>query len=609
MINTVSAFIQDFNAHLKLLIMQKEANVSQHQYSVLFLSDSYINLHLIAEKLAELSHFDHITFQSAALSPRSINPNVKNALTEAGINGTKLRNVPFEEVTPFNFDLIITIGNADNKNRVPFPVVLPHFHWDTPDPVSTDKKQPDDQLVKEAMDILKKNIDTLFNSDFLNTLFIARRHQQLILDNMLDGVMAHTDNRTVFFFNRAAERITGLKRKDVLGKDCHQIFPVRFCGGSCDFCDGSLSTLAADSNRKKIDFKRRDGSQKVLEILTLPLTDETDKNIGALLLFKDETEFETLKNHLRHHHTLGRLITRDPKMLNIFEQVKEVSEIQAPILIEGESGTGKELVANAIHDMSARAKKPFVAVNCGALPEGILESELFGHVKGAFTGAINDKKGRFELADQGTLFLDEVAELSPAMQVKLLRALQEKSFERVGGEKTVHVNIRVISATNQDLKLMLKQKKFRRDLYYRLCVVPLNLPPLRERPLDIQVLVEHFLDQVAAETERPVLGYTNEVIDALSAYSWPGNVRELRNSIEYAYVKSRDKVIRTEHLPPEIITHQHRQKKRTGPPLKIKKDKVMVALAKTNGSRKEAAKLLGIGRATLYRYLDAYELK
>lgn len=579
-----------------------------YNYSVLFLSDSYINLHLIAEKLAEKIGFNHISFKSASLSYREVNPVVKRVLSGMGGNN-QLNNHTILDVKPFRFDLIITIGNPEHQQQIPLSAILPHFHWETPEPGPVEIEKKRDQPVREAMDIIKKNIETLFNSDFLNTLFIARRHQQLILDNMLDGVMAHTENRTIFFFNRAAERITGLKRDKVLGKDCHTVFPGRFCGGDCDYCNGTISGFPPDNTRKRVEFKRRDGTQKILEMLPLPLTDETDQNIGALIMFKDETEFETLKSRLKHHHTLGRLVTRDPKMMNVFEQIKEVAEIRAPVLIEGESGTGKELVASAIHGLSSRAKEPFVAVNCGALPEGILESELFGHVKGAFTGAITDKKGRFELAHNGTLFLDEVAELSPAMQVKLLRALQEKSFERVGGEKSVHVNIRVISATNQDLKQMMKRKKFRRDLYYRLCVVPITLPPLRERRMDIPVLVEHFLDLVAAETERPVLGYTNEAIDVLSAYSWPGNVRELRNAIEYGYVKSRDAVIRTEHLPPEIVTHQRQRKKKTGPPLKIKKDKVLMALSKTNGNRKEAAGLLKIGRATLYRYLDAYDLK
>jgi sigma-54 dependent transcriptional regulator, acetoin dehydrogenase operon transcriptional activator AcoR len=581
----------------------------KHKYSVLFLSDSHINLHLIAERLAETSSIKHISFQSASLTPKQVNPVVRQVLSEVGLNNRRLVNTLFGDTKPFNFDLIITIGDPKYKQKVPLPAVLPHFHWEMQDPTSIDMVGQSDKLVKDAMDILKKNIDTLFNSDFLNTLFIARRHQHLILDNMLDGVMAHTENRIVFFFNRAAERITGLKREAVLGKDCHDIFPGRFCGGDCDYCGGFLVDNEAPNTRKRVDFKRRDGTIKNLEMLSLPLTDETDKKIGALILFKDETDFEMLKSHLKHHHSMGQLVTKDPKMLDVFEQIEEVSEIRAPVLIEGESGTGKELVANAIHDMSSRANKPFVAVNCGALPEGILESELFGHVKGAFTGAINDKKGRFELADKGTLFLDEVAELSPVMQVKLLRAVQEKSFERVGGEKSIHVDIRIISATNQSLKQLMKKKLFRRDLYYRLCVVPITLPPLRERRLDIPVLVEHFLDQVAAETERSVLGYTNETIDALSAYSWPGNVRELRNAIEYAYVKSRDSVIKTEHLPPEIVSYQRKNKKKTGPPLKIKKEKVTIALSKTKGNRKDAAKMLGIGRATLYRYLDLYGLK
>lgn len=599
-----------FESSSDLSMTANETESKRYRYSVLFVSDSVIHLHLIAELLATSAAFGHVIFQSASLSPRTIHPLVKQVLTAAGFNETTLANASLDEIKTLSFDLIITIGDPNRRADMPLPSVLPHFHWDAPETGLEELKQRNEKPVKEAMDILQKNIETLFNSEFLNTLFIARRHQQLILDNMLDGVMAHTENRTIFFFNRAAEQITGLNRDDVLGRDCHTVFPDRFCGGACDYCDGSISELMPDDTRSRVEFVRRDGNRKVLEMMTLPLTDEASRNIGALILFKDETEFETLKRHLKHRHTLGRLVTRDPKMLNVFEQVKEVAEIRAPVLIEGESGTGKELVANAIHDLSSRSGKPFVAVNCGALPEGILESELFGHVKGAFSGAYHDKKGRFELADEGTLFLDEVAELSPPMQVKLLRALQEKSFERVGGEKLIHVNIRIISATNQDLKKMMRLKKFRRDLYYRLCVVPIFLPPLRDRRLDIQVLVEHFLDLVATETERPVLGYTNDVIDVLAAYTWPGNVRELRNAIEYAYVKSRDNVIRIEHLPPEILNFQlKRKKKKTGPPLKIKKEKVILALSKTNGSRKEAARLLGIGRATLYRYLSVYGLK
>ncbi|MCP4756443.1 MAG: PAS domain-containing protein [Proteobacteria bacterium] len=530
-------------------------------------------------------------------------------MREAGAHLADKAPTRLSEVELVTFDLIVTIGDPGRFQNVSLPAWLPHFHWETSDADVAETKEENLQALQAAIDIVGKNIDNLLNSEFLHALFVVRRHQQLILDNMLDGILAHSDRRIIFFFNKAAERITSLKRENVLGKDCHDVFPKRFCGGNCDFCNGPLAGNLNNILKKRVDFENLEGERKTLEMMTLPLSDETKNNIGAMVLFKDDTDFEMLKNRLKHHHSLGRLITKDPKMLDVFEQIKEVAEILAPVLIEGESGTGKELVANAIHDMSRRADKPFVAVNCGALPEGILESELFGHVKGAFTGALYDKKGRFELAHQGTLFLDEVAELSPAMQVKLLRALQEKSFERVGGEKLVKVDIRIISATNQNLKVLMKKKKFRRDLFYRLCVVPINLPPLRDRRLDIPVLVEYFLDQVAAETERSVLGYSNEAIDALSGYSWPGNVRELRNAIEYAYVKSRDSIVKIEHLPPEIVSHQRKSNKKTGPPLKIKKDKVMIALSKTNGNRKDAADLLGIGRATLYRYLDSYGLK
>ncbi len=580
-----------------------------HQNRVLFVSNSRYYLHLIAEQIGHETVANNISFQSASVADQPADHPVDKILSKNGLIGQDVCRQTLDQIKPYLFDLVITLGESGSIPRSILPAMLPHFHWDITEP---DHNASANQIVfelKSIMNIIKKNIETLFNSDFLNTLFIARRHQQLILDNMLDGVMAHNEDRTIFFFNKAAEEITSMKREDVLGKDCHDVFPGRFCRGKCDYCQGTVSSRTYNTNRHRVDYRRPDGEKRVLEMLILPLTDEAENRIGALIMFKDDTELESLKNHLKHHHAMGRLISKDPNMLNVFEQIREVSAIQAPVLIEGESGTGKELVANAIHDMSPRAGKPFVAVNCGALPESILESELFGHVKGAFTGAIADKKGRFELAHQGTLFLDEVAELSPLMQVKLLRALQEKCFERVGGEKLIHVNIRIISATNQNLKEAMKKKKFRRDLFYRLCVVPIDLPPLRERRMDIPVLVEHFLDLVAAETERSVLGYTTEVIDTLSAYHWPGNVRELRNAIEYAYVKSRESVIRTEHLPPEIVSYQRKTRKKTGPPLKIKKEQVMIALDKTEGNRKEAAKFLGIGRATLYRYLDAYGLK
>ncbi len=585
------------------------SDLANYKFSVLFVSDSRFNLQAVAEIKAKSLGLGNIDFYSAALKSNEFHPKIKEIIENSGVELALAPSSIYNELTLHIFDLLVFIGETGGIQKFSPPPMLPHFHWEIDDSVLVEAINGQAQQFQNIMDILNKNIETLFNSDFLNTLFIARRHQQLILDNMLDGVMAHNENRKIFFFNKAAEKITAMKREDVLGKDCHEIFPDKFCGGECDYCSGPMTSSDSKNSRKKREFTLPNGKKKILDMLILPMTDEVNNNIGAMVMFKDETELENLRSHLKHHHSLDRLVTKDPKMLSIFEQIKEVASIQAPVLIEGESGTGKELVANAIHNMSNRAGKPFVAVNCGALPEGVLESEMFGHVKGAFTGAFTDKKGRFELAHKGTLFLDEVAELSPAMQVKLLRALQEKCFEKVGGEKLIHVDIRIISATNQDLKKLMKAKQFRRDLYYRLCVVPIGLPPLRERYMDIQVLVEHFLDLVATETDRPVLGYTSEVIDALSAYTWPGNVRELRNAIEYSYVKSRDSVIKPEHLPPEIATYQKKSYKKPGPSRKIDKEAVISALSKTDGNRKDAAKLLGIGRATLYRYLEHYNLR
>ncbi|MBF0225643.1 MAG: sigma 54-interacting transcriptional regulator [Desulfobacterales bacterium] len=482
----------------------------------------------------------------------------------------------------------------------------PHIHWDVPDPKNNLNNLATIDLLKKTRDSLKKEVETLINSKILHTLFITRRNFELILDNLLDGVMAHISNRRIFFFNHAAEKITGYKRENILGKDCHDVFPGRFCGGDCEFCHGTLKKKGI--KKKEINFLRQDGNELKLNMSIMPLSDPEGKGVGALLSFKDETELYALKTRLKHHHSLGRLIGKDPKTLELFEHIREVSSVCVPVLIEGESGTGKELVANAIHELGPRAGKPFVAVNCGALPEDILESELFGHVKGAFSGAIQSRKGRFELADKGTIFLDEIGELSLPMQVKLLRVLQEQKFERVGGEQTIQIDVRVISATNQNLREMVEKKKFRRDLFYRLCVIPIHIPPLRERRLDIPMLIEHFLELIAQELKRPVLTPANEILDILTVYQWPGNVRELRNAVEYMYVKCRSGLIHIEDIPPEISAYEEKQKQKTGPSLK-KKEEILEALEKSEGNRTKAANILGVGRATLYRYLDLYKLQ
>jgi transcriptional regulator with PAS, ATPase and Fis domain len=292
-------------------------------------------------------------------------------------------------------------------------------------------------------------------------------------------------------------------------------------------------------------------------------------------------------------------------MLTVFQQIEDVADYDFPVHIYGETGTGKELVANAIHIKSQCSQGPFVPINCGALPEGLIESELFGHVKGAFSGAIKEKKGRFELADGGTIFLDEVAELGKTLQVKLLRFLQEGTFEKVGGEKTVRVNVRVISATNKNLKKEVQKNNFREDLYYRLNVIPIHIPPLKERKTDIPLLTEYFLNQINHNGKKPVKEFSDSAIARMLDYSWPGNVRELQNTVQFSIVRTSGSVITEDDLPLELRQLTCFPVKR-GPARKLDISSVRSALITTGGNKARAARQLDVGRATLYRFLSEH---
>ncbi len=301
----------------------------------------------------------------------------------------------------------------------------------------------------------------------------------------------------------------------------------------------------------------------------------------------------------------ANIIGQDKKMRDVFQQIIDVANYDYPVHVSGETGTGKELIAEAIHKNSPRRDKPFVPINCGALPEGLVESELFGHVKGAFSGAVRDKKGRFELADGGTVFLDEVAELSKFMQVKLLRFLQDGTFEKVGGEKTASVNVRVISATNKDLKEEIKKNLFRDDLYYRLNVIPIHLPALRDRKGDIRYLINHFVRQAEMAYKTGPIVFEEDAMTLLSNYRWPGNIRELQNAVQFAIVRSSDNTITPQHLPLEVKNSEQFLARR-GPSKKLDTEVVAVALQKSGGNKAKASRYLGVGRATLYRFLDEH---
>ena len=433
----------------------------------------------------------------------------------------------------------------------------------------------------------------------------------LILDSLRIGIIIHTPERIILAFNKEAERITGYTKAEVLNKDCHTVFNSPFCGNKCSFCD---TTPKFHSNIKEypLAIVTKDGSTRKVEMSVSPIQDQMGTFNGVIASFRDMTETFNLSLKAEDLSSFAGIIGKDKVMQDVFRQIQDVALYNYPVHVSGETGTGKERVACAIHDISSFGNGAFVPINCGAIPEGIVESELFGHVKGAFSGAVKERKGRFELAHKGTLFLDEVVELPLKTQVKLLRFLQEGSFEKVGGEKKVSVDVRIISATNKNLQEEVKAGRFREDLFYRLNVIPINLPPLRKRKSDIPLLASFFLKETENQSPYPVPELAGTTTDAMLDYHWPGNVRELKNVIQFAVVRSRGKKITPSHLPLEIIQDQNvalgtsnrvPEQQTVSFKGKLNIESVKAAIKKSGGNKSKAARLLGVGRATLYRFL------
>ena len=423
-----------------------------------------------------------------------------------------------------------------------------------------------------------------------------------ILDNLTEGIIAHDKNRRILFFNRSAENITGFSRDEAVDRDCHEVFGGPFCGGKCSFNE-TPSDWSCDKEYP-LNIITKGGDPRRLEMKITGMKDAADRFAGVIASFRDVTDLTGLRLQVGEIKEFAGIIGRDPKMLQIYGQIRELATNHYPVHIAGETGTGKELVASAIHDESRRGGGPFVPINCAALPAGMLESELFGHVKGAFTGAIRDKKGRFELADGGTIFLDEVADLPIDVQAKLLRVLQDGTFERVGGEDTVSVNVRLISATNRDLKREVAIKRFREDLFYRVNVFPILMPPLRERKNDIPLLLNHFLEKVLEEVQKTA-SFSKEALGIMVGYPWPGNVRELQSAVRFAVVKSKRSHIGADDLPLELRNWKNNHCL-PGPPRKLNAESVRAALTRSGGNKAKASRLLGVGRATLYRFLSDF---
>lgn len=427
-----------------------------------------------------------------------------------------------------------------------------------------------------------------------------------ILESISDGVFTVNDKWEISSFNRAAEQITGISRKEAIGRRCSEVFRASMCESECAL-RRTIETGVPIVNRTAFIVDSR-GKRIPISVSTAILRDKKGTVVGGAETFRDLTTIEVLRKELRGRFRVGDMISRSPAMRRIFEILPQVAESEATILVQGETGTGKELVARGIHNLSKRSKGPFVAVNCGALPDSLLDSELFGYKTGAFTGANRDKPGRFALADRGTIFLDEISEITPALQVRLLRVLQERVFEPLGGTKTQQANARVIAATNRDLSELVKKSAFRQDLYYRVNVMKIELPPLRNRREDILLLIDHFVSLFNATTGKSISGVNPDVLSVLSAYDYPGNIRELHHIIEHAFILCSDGEIELGHLPSEIVpvsTRPGRKRKIADSVRAIEVQAIKDALDRNRQNRIAAARELGIHKSTLFRKAKA----
>ena len=374
---------------------------------------------------------------------------------------------------------------------------------------------------------------------------------ETILDSIADGVFTVDREWKITSMNQAAEDIIGISREEALGRLCREVFHSNICETDCAL-HSSIETGRPVVN-KPVYIVRADGERIPISISTSVIRDRDGNIVGGVETFRDLTLVETLRKQIAGRYTFQDIISKNHEMRRIFDVMPGIAESDSTVLVQGESGTGKELFARAIHELSSRKDQPLVVVNCGALPDTLLESELFGYVKGAFTGALRDKPGRFSLAHRGTIFLDEIGEISPALQVRLLRVLQDMVFEPLGAVKPEKVDVRVISASNKDIKALTQQGSFRQDLFYRINVVKIFVPPLRQRKEDIPLLVEHFINRFNQLKGKDITGVSDEVAAILMRHDYPGNVRELENIIERAFAMCRSALIRTADLPPEIV--------------------------------------------------------
>jgi len=450
-------------------------------------------------------------------------------------------------------------------------------------------------------------------ADLIDRIHYEERSLKIILDNLDIGIFTIDKGGRITFFNTAAEKISGFKRREILGEACSVIFGGTAAREVCSIKDTIVDGHSRSSRAGKM--MTRDGVSIPIRANFMSLRNEKGTIVGGLATFHDLTLVQQLKQAMRDRYTFHDMIGRSPAMQKIFEMINVVAPTDATILIEGATGSGKDLLAKVIHSASRRLNKPFVKVNCAAIPDNLLESEMFGYVKGAFTGAERDKTGRFQEAEGGTIFLDEIGDLPLGLQAKLLRVLEDKEFYRLGSRHTVKVNVRIVSASNRNLDRLVEKQLFREDLYYRLNVFRIELPELRDRRVDLPILIGHILRRLTAARDTRLPEVSEKVMEILLNYHYPGNVRELENILEHALIICQEDSIRPEHLPEYLRTRPVARKPNPpdsnakGPGLENKEyAKLLAALEQFSWHRRKAAQTLGIDRTTLWRKMKKHGL-
>ncbi|HEX9779057.1 MAG TPA: sigma 54-interacting transcriptional regulator [Geopsychrobacteraceae bacterium] len=430
---------------------------------------------------------------------------------------------------------------------------------------------------------------------------------QTILDSVADGVFTVDENMRITTYNRAAEEITGFSAEEAIGKHCYDIFRTGVCFSACPVKE-ALETGQSVINRE-VDIIAKDNRDVPISVSASILRDSEGKPIGGVETFRDQSLIFALKREIEKKFSFQELTSRNSAMRRLFDVLPDIAESEATVVLQGDSGTGKELFANAIHNLSGRKNGPLVVVNCGALPEPLLEAEIFGVKRGAYTGAVENRPGRLSMAEGGTLFLDEIGDLPLPLQVKLLRVLENHEFQPLGASTPQKANVRFVTATHRNLEQMVEQGTFRRDLFFRINVVALEIPPLCERPEDIPLLIDIFLDRFNRTYSKKIRGFSPEALQVLLNHSYPGNVRELLNLVEQTVILCRDSEIGIEHLPAGFLAVNRPEQNETFSKRKRpSKDVLQSMLTRYSGNRKKIAHQLGVDRTTLWRWMKRYQL-